>query len=236
MPATDSAMGPPSGSGSMSGAPDNKANETQGPTILGLLAFGMMSILFGLSQLPGPYASGFVNKTVIGAWTIWTPGGAVTASMGFLGGLILVLIGLIILFRGWGTYWGVALFGYGAWWATMASVAPAPATTHVLYGFGTAGFAFIWLMFTLTFLFSSMKHGWVTFIFFVALTIAYILLVIEYWQWGAWANGHPPSATIIPGTELAAIGGFWILSGFLAWYLGTSRLTEMNYGRKVLPG
>ena len=235
MPATDSAMGPPPGSGSMSGAPDTKANETHGPAILGLLAFGMMSILFGLSQLPGPYGSGFDAKTPVGFYTIWTPGATVTASMGLLGGLVLVLVGLIILFRGWGTYWGVAFFGYGAFWAIWAGVSPV-VNNHILYGFGTAGFAFVWLMFTLTFLLSSMKHGWMTFLFFLVLTLSYILLVVEFWQWGAWANGHPPSATIIPGTELAAIGGFWILSGFLAWYLGTARLTEMNYGRKLLPG
>ena len=230
MPADDSAMGPPSGSSGMPGAPGGKMTSgTDGPTILGLLAFGLMSMLFGLSQLPGPYGSGFITKSTFAFNVIWLPGGTVTGSMITLGGVVLILAALLILFKGWGNFWGVSLFGYGAFWISWSGISPS-LLNHVAFGYGTAGFAFLWVLFSLTFLISSMKHGWMTFIFFLVVTIAYILLVVEAWQWGA------KPTTPISGFELGAIGGFWILAGIIGWYSGTARLAEYTYGKKVLPG
>jgi uncharacterized protein len=213
MPATDSAMGPPMGSDSSSGAPGGgMANKMASPAILGLLAFGMTAILFGLSQLPKPYGNGFVGFAGVQDTEL------------ILGGLVLILVGLIALWRGH-LFWGTAFFGYGAFWASWAAV------TTLTPGYATAAVAFIWLMFTLTFLISSFKHGWVTFFFLLFLFIGFILLVIEFWQWGSGGL-----TTKISSGESWAIGAIWIIAGFIAWYNGTAQLTEHTYGKKILPG
>jgi len=231
MPATDSAMGTPSGgSDSSSGTGGKIASGTVGPSILGLLVFGMMSILFGLSQLPGPWGHGFSTKTAESLTVFfWLPTGVVTTSLGLLGALVLALVGFICLWRGVDTYWGTAFLGYGGFWIAWATIVPNMAN-HTAYGYGTAGFLFVWLLFTLTFLITSMKHGWMTFFLFVFLFISVILLVVEFWTFGA--NG---TTTTISGFELGAIGGLWIFTGFLGWYLGTARLAEITYGKKILP-
>jgi len=197
-----------------------------GPTTLGFLAFGLMSILFGLSQLPGPYSTGFNVQVSLG---IWATGSIVSLTMLMLGGIVLILIGGIAFLKSGHPFWSSAFFGFGAFWLIWSSVASS-GNNHLLYGYGVAGFALLWVLFSLTYLISSMKHGWMTFIFFLVVTIAYILLVVEAWQWGA------KPTTPISGFELGAIGGFWILAGIIGWYSGTARLAEYTYGKKVLPG
>lgn len=235
MPATDSGLGPSMGSGGMPTTMGGRAmNDSDGPTILGLLAFGLTSILFGLSQLPGPFGSGFVTKTIFGFNTVWLPATVVTGTMTTLGGIVLILLGLIMLFKAWNPYWGVAFFGFGAFWVAWSGISSTLAD-HTVNGYGTAGFAFVWLLFSLTFLITSLKHGWTTFVFYLVLTLGFIMLVIEFWQYAAWSSKLPLSASIISGDELGVIAGLWILAGIIAWYAGTARLTELTYGRKVLP-
>jgi len=214
------------GSDSSSGASGAKGANGQAATaIFGMLAFGIVSMLFGLSQLPGPHGTPF-DTAVLFPPLIWVTGGTVALSMLTLGGVALFLVGLVMMFKGHDAYWTVAFTGYGAFWIIWSTVS-ASASAHAATGYGTAGVAFVWLLFTLTFLISSFKHGWMTFLFYLALAISFLLLVVEYWQWG----GGP--TTTISGYELGAIGGFWIFTGFIAWYAATARLTEMNWGRKL---
>jgi succinate-acetate transporter protein len=211
-------------------APANKAaNGMLGPTVLGFLAFGLMSILFGLSQLPGPYGTGFNVQNAFGLNTVFTPTGTITGTMATWGGLVLILIGIIIFLKSGPPFWGSAFFGYGAFWATWSTIVGS-ADNHVLWGYGTAGFVLIWVLFTLTYLVSSFKHGWSTFVFFLVVLLAYILLVVEFWQYGA-----KGAAAGISGDELGVIAGLWILAGVIAWYAGTARLAEHTYGKKILP-
>ncbi len=224
------------GSSGMSGPSGVRAmSDSDGATIIGMLAFGITAILFGLGQLPGPFGSGFVTKTSIGLWTLWIPAGAVTVTMSTFGGVVLLLIGLIMLFRAWSPYHAVAFIGFGAFWIAWSSVVGTVAD-HTVNGYGTAGFAFVWLLFSLTFLITSLKHGWGTFFFHLVLSLAFVMLTVEFWQYGAWASKAVPSAGIISGDELGVIAGLWILAGVLAWYAGTARMAELTYGRKVFPG
>ena len=211
MPAVDTAMGTPSGGmDSSSGAPGSKTtNGWASPSIIGLLAFGMTTILYGLMNLPKPYGNGFVGYAGIPMTDI------------VLGGLILILVGVISLSKNH-TFWGSVFLGWGAFWGTWAIIGTA-------HGYGAAGLAFVWLLFTLTFLISSMKHGWMTFFLFLFLFVGMILLVIEFWQYGA-----NPTTTISSG-EMWAVGVVWIISGLIAWYLGTADLTNHSYSKKILP-
>lgn len=198
-----------------------------GPAVLGFLAFGLMSLLFGLSQLPGPYSNGFNVEFNVGLG-LWATGATVTLTMTILGGLVLLLIGIIVFLKSGHPFWGSAFFGYGAFWLAWSTIS-GTTVNHTLYGYGTAGFLILWVLFTLTYLISSLKHGWTTFFFFLVVLISFILLVVEAWQWGS----KPTSP--IAGYELGVIGGFWILSGIIGWYAGTARLAEHTYGKKILP-
>lgn len=199
------------GSDSSSGAPGGRmTNGWASPAVIGLLAFGLTIILFGLSNLPKPYGNGFVGFT------------GVTATEASLGGLILLLAGIIGMWKGH-LYWGSAFLGYAAFWIIWSSSAASAA----VHGYGGAGFFFIWLLFTLTFLISAFKHGWVTVAFYVLLFVGIILLLIEFWQMGA--------GTKISSGEMWAVGGEWILTGLVGWYAATADLTNHTYGRKVLP-
>jgi succinate-acetate transporter protein len=212
MPASDSAMSSPMGGSDSSKMGGGMASAS----ILGFLAFGMTAILFGLSQLPKPYANGFVGYS------------GVTGTDIALGGLVLGIVGIILLLQNH-LYWGIGFLGFAAFWFTTS----ASFTTGTLLGggpiaYGAAGFAFIWLLFTLTLLLSSMKHGWGSFFFLLFLLIGFILLIIEAWTAGG-------GFTKISSGEHWAVGGEWIFLGLVAWYSGTAHLTQHSYGKRVLP-
>lgn len=213
MPASDSAMGTPSmGMDSSSGAPGGKTmGGWASPTILGLLVFGLMTVLLGLWALPKPYGNGFILDL----------SGITIAAYAVAG--LLTLTGVIALLEGH-LYWGSAFLGYAAFWGSWGY-----AFHHLGFfsGYGLAGFYFIWLMFTLTFLISSIKHGWGTFVAFLFLFVGFILLTILAWQTGA--------AQSISSSEHWTFGGELILTGLIWWYGGTAGLTNHTFGKKFLP-
>lgn len=213
-------MASPSGGSEMSsGAPGGKAaNGWAGAAILGFLAFGLTSILYGLSELPKPYSNGFVVLS-----------GANTITDIALGGLVLVLIGIIGLLQGH-AYWGSAFLGFGAFWVTWSTTGQAIQGYVAAPGVGAyaiAGVAFIWILFSLTYLASSMKHGWGSFIGLLLLFIALIVTLVECWTLGG--------ATKVSSGEQWAVGGLWIFTGLIWWLHGTADLTNHTYGRKVIP-
>ena len=198
------------------------------PATIGLMGFGTTTMLAGLSNLPSPYVDGFVNNWVVFGMAV------------FFGGLAQLIAGFVALRKG-NMFAGTAFVGYGAFWLAFTSMlspqiggfvaesgAGAPGYTGFLWG--VAGFAFVWLMFTLTFLINSPKHGWGIFAVFLFLFIAFILLVVKF---SSLAAGQ----TTFTGSNGAnwAVGGEIIFDGLLAWYVGTADLTNWNYGRKVLP-
>ena len=189
------------------------------PAVLGLMGFGLTTIMAGLSNLPTPYVNGFANN-----WTVF--GMAI-----IFGGFAQLIAGVIGLRKG-NLFAGTAFAGYGAFWiaytlmlTTYGGLSGLPGNLAAYYG--VAAFAFVWMMFTLTFLINSMKHGWGIFFVFLFLFVSFILLVVKFWQLGA-------SDTISNG-ENWAVGGMIILTGLTAWYVATAVLTNWNYGRKVLP-
>jgi len=195
------------------------------PAIIGLMGFGTTTMVAGLSNLPAPYSNGFVNN-----WVVY---GMALA----FGGTAQFAAGLVALRKG-NVFAGSAFVGYGAFWIAFTLMLveftgqiPGPVgATGVIY-YGVAGFAFIWFLFTLTFLINAPKHGMVLTGVFLFLTIAFLLLTVKFWQIAA--NGGNPS--VISTGEGWAVGGEIFFTGLLAWYLATADLTNWNYGRKVLP-
>jgi uncharacterized protein len=188
------------------------------PAIIGLMGFGTTTMIAGLSNLPAPYSNGFA-----GNWVVY---GMALA----FGGTAQFAAGLVALRKG-NVFAGSAFVGYGSFWLAFTLmlnqfVGPA-ATAGAPIFYGISGFAFIWFMFTLTFLINAPKHGWVLTGVFLFLVIAYLLLTVKFWQL---ANG-----TVISTGEGWAVGGEIFFDGLLAWYLATADLTNWNYGRKILP-
>ncbi len=196
------------------------------PATVGLMGFALTTILAGLSNLPLPYGAGFgVVSTPSGGGSNWTVFGMAIA----FGGIAQFVAGVIALRKG-NMFAGSAFIGYGAFWIAFTLmlnnyVGGAPTSTALFYG--VAGFAFVWMMFTFAFMINAPKHGWGITGVFVFLFIAYILLVIKFYQMG---GGHS-----IADWESWLVGSEIVLTGVVAWYVGMADLTNWNYGRKVLP-
>jgi uncharacterized protein len=190
------------------------------PAVVGLMGFGTTTMIAGLTNLPTPYGAGFGNNWVVYGMAI------------AFGGIAQLIAGLIALRKG-NMFAGSAFMGYGAFWLAFtlmltSFVAQAPAGAPILYG--VAGFAFIWMMFTFSFLINAPKHGWGILLVFLFLLIAFILLVVKFWSLASGATTFNPDQS-----ANWAVGGEIIFDGLLAWYVATADLTNWNYGRKVLP-
>jgi uncharacterized protein len=173
---------------------------------LGLMGFGLTTILAGLT---------------VGAWI---GAGALFSMALFFGGTAQIIAGIIALRKG-NMFAGTAFTSYGAFWWAFVWVN----TTYATYAnhYDASAFFFVWMLFTLTFLFSAWKHGIGVFLVFLTLWIAFILLTINAWETAA---GSPLSKGVMQG-----IGGEIVLTGLLAWLTATADLTNWNYGRKLLP-
>ena len=194
------------------------------PAVIGLMGLGTTTMLAGLTNLPTPWGAGFADNWVVYGMAV------------FFGGLAQLIAGFVALRKG-NMFAGSAFVGYGAFWLAFTSmlspifggfVAGSPAGTPVFWG--VAGFAFMWLLFTFTFLINSPKHGWGIFLIFLFLFIAFILLVVKF---ASLAAGQ--TTFNADGGANWAVGGEIFFDGFLAWYVATADLTNWNYGRKVLP-
>jgi uncharacterized protein len=199
------------------------------PAVVGLMGFGTTTMIAGLTNLPTPYGAGFG-----GNWVVY--GMAVA-----FGGIAQLIAGLIALRKG-NMFAGSAFMGYGAFWLAFTLMlttftSQIPAGAPFLYG--VAGFAFIWMLFTFTFLINAPKHGWGILLVFLFLFIAFILLTVKFYSLAANAGGCTSANGCGPFAANAsanwAVGGEIIFDGFLAWYVATADLTNWNYGRKVLP-
>jgi succinate-acetate transporter protein len=172
---------------------------------LGLFGFGMTTILAGLN---------------IGGWI---GAGAVLAMAIFFGGIAQVIAGLIGLRKG--NMFATAFLCYGAFWLAFNWMLTSTAVHPDNYGI--SAFMFVWFLVTLTFLINAPKHGWGITAVFLTLTIAFLLLT---WQFNQIGGG-----VVLAKSTLQAIGGEIVLTGLLAWFVGTADVTNWNYGRKLIP-
>lgn len=212
------------GMGGSTSMASDKSDQGSSVKVVGLLAMGATLMLIGLSLLPPPYSIGF---NVRNYWTA-------TATAGTFGGLVLIIVGLISLWRSH-LFWGSAFVAFGAFFSIWTSVAPNVPVPSFCTGsacavgyYGLAGFAFVFVLIALTFLISSMKHGWMSFILFLFVFITLILWLVQFWMTAA-------GSTVSNG-QMWATGGFTILAGLVGWYIATATLTNWTYGKKFLPG
>jgi succinate-acetate transporter protein len=177
---------------------------------LGLMGFGTTTILAGLQT---------------GGWIQY---GALLSMAIFFGGSAQVIAGVIALRKG-NMFAGTAFVGYGMFWLAFNTLVSTYVAAHspLVTTYDVAAFTFVWFMFTFAFLINAPKHGWGITAVFLTLTIAFILLTVMFYQLAA---GNPLSLN----TD-KIIGGEIILTGLLAWFVGTADLTNWNYGRRIIP-
>lgn len=177
---------------------------------LGLFGFGMTTILAGLQ---------------VGGWIQF---GSLLSLAIFFGGSAQVIAGVIALRKG-NMFAGTAFTSYGMFWLAFNNLA----TVYLFTGsshsgaYDVAAFTFVWFLVTFAFLLNAPKHGWGILAVFLTLTIAFLLLTVQWWEIGA--------GTPFAKSTLQAVGGEIILTGLLAWFVGTADLTNWNYGRKIIP-
>lgn len=209
------AMAESTGMGAAASMSSDKGDMGSNVKVVGLFGMGLTLMLIGLSFLPSPYGNGF------GGWGSFWAALPVAATFG---GVVLLIVGLIALYKGH-VYWGSAFASYGAFFIIWTNTINSP--SGVAY-YGLAGITFVFLLMTLTFLISSMKHGWVTFFLFLFFFISAILWLVVEWMTAA--------GNSVSSGQWWATAAITFIAGLIAWYAATAHLTNWTYGKKVLPG
>ncbi|QAR31875.1 hypothetical protein EP073_00195 [Geovibrio thiophilus] len=178
---------------------------TANPAPLGLMGFGLTTILLNLHN--------------IGLFGL----GSMILSMGiFYGGIAQIIAG-IMEWKKKNTFGTVAFISYGFFWITLVGLivfpkfgfAEAPDATAM------ASFLFFWGFFTLILFLGTFKMNYTMIAIFGSLTVLFFLLAV-----GDMTGNH--TIKIIAGYE-------GVLCGALAVYAGAAQILNEIYGREVLP-
>ncbi|MBI4806344.1 MAG: acetate uptake transporter [Desulfovibrio sp.] len=179
--------------------------KTANPAPVGLLGFGMTTILLNIHN------AGFF------------PVSAMILAMGiFYGGIAQVIAGILEYKKG-NTFAYTAFVSYGMFWLTLVFliVAPkwgiTPPTEHAFMGW----YLFVWGVFTLFMFIGTLNKGPVLKFIFGSLTVLFFLLAVRDW------TGSQLVGTIA--------GWEGIVCGASAFYLGVAEVLEEARGRKILP-
>jgi succinate-acetate transporter protein len=176
------------------------------PAPLGLLAFGMTTVLLNLHN------AGFY------------PLDSMILAMGFAyGGIAQIIVG-VMEFRKGNTFGTVAFMSYGLFWWTLVVLLLLPGT-----GLGADGptdkslaaYFFMWGVFTLVMFFGTLKTNRVLQTIFMSLAILFFLLTARE------LTGNALIATLT--------GYEGIICGLSAVYLGLAEVLNEANGRTVLP-
>lgn len=180
---------------------DNTAN----PAPLGLLAFGMTTVLLNLHN-----AGFFAMGTMILAMGI------------FYGGMAQIVAG-IMEWKKNNTFGATAFLSYGFFWLTLVGLIVMPSL-----GLGAAqempgmfAYLFLWGLFTLIMFIATLKHNHALQFIFASLAVLFFLLAI----------GDATGSTLIK--TIAGFEG--IICGFSAMYTGLGQIMNETYGRTVWP-
>ena len=176
------------------------------PAPLGLLAFGMTTVLLNLHN------AGFY------------PLDSMILAMGFAyGGIAQIIVG-VLEFRKGNTFGTVAFMSYGLFWWSLVVLVLLPKTSLAVEAptkLALAAYFFIWGLFTLVMFFGTLKTNRILQTVFVSLTILFFLLTARE------LTGNALIAT------LAGYEG--IICGLSAVYLGLAEVVNEANGRTLLP-
>lgn len=177
------------------------------PAPLGLMGFGMTTVLLNLhNAMPERY-----------------PLCAAIMTMGiFFGGFAQIIAGVLEFKKG-NTFGLTAFTSYGSFWLTLVGLWILPklgwaeATSVEFMGW----YLFMWGLFTLWMFFGTLKGSPVLQFVFGSLTVLFFLLAARDW------TGN---------TNIARIAGWeGIICGFSAIYLAMAETLNEKFGRNVIP-
>ncbi len=178
---------------------------TANPAPLGLLGFGMTTVLLNLAN------AGITNL------------GSMILAMGLFYG------GIAQIFAGWmewkkGNTFGLTAFAsYGLFWETLVFLILMPKLGwfDASNGNGMVAYLFLWGLFTFIMWIATLKHN-------KALQVVFFTLFILFWLL---ALGNGTGSTVI--NTIAGWEG--IICGLSAIYLGLAQVLNETYGRTVFP-
>jgi succinate-acetate transporter protein len=180
-------------------------DKTSNPAPLGLLGFGMTTVLLNLH-----------NAGLFGL-------GSMILAMGiFYGGLAQIIAGIMEWKKG-NTFGTTAFTSYGLFWLTLVWLVTAPklgwaeaATSRAM-----AAYLFMWGLFTFVMFIGTLKLN-------RALQVVFLSLTILFWLLAAKDITGSAQLGIIAGYE-------GVFCGFSAVYTGLAQVLNECYGKTVLP-
>lgn len=181
------------------------ADFTANPAPLGLLGFGMTTVLLNLHN------AGLIEL------------GAMILAMGiFYGGLCQVCAGLMEWKKG-NTFGTVAFTSYGFFWLSLVAIVMLPKTglAEATSKGGMAAYLTLWGLLTFVLFIGSLRLNRVTQIIFGSLVVLFGLLAL-----GDATGNH--GLTVLAGWEGLFCGG-------MAIYAAAAQVLNEMYGRVVLP-
>ncbi len=180
-------------------------DKTGNPAPLGLLGFGMTTVLLNLH-----------NAGLFGL-------GSMILAMGiFYGGLAQIIAGIMEWKKG-NTFATTAFCSYGLFWLTFVWLVTAPKLgwADATAKEGMAAYLFMWGLFTFVMFIGTLKLNRALQVVFLSLTILFVMLGIKD------LNGSAELGT--------AAGYEGIFCGFSAIYAGLAQVLNECYGKVVLP-
>jgi hypothetical protein len=195
-------------------------NLTANPAPLGLIAFGMTTVLLNIYN---------ANPTIYGAKG---PLPMVLAMGIFFGGIAQIIAGSFEFHKG-NTFGMTAFTSYGLFWITLSAIWMLP----VLYGSeykvtdsALSAFLFMWGVFTMFMFIGTLNKNRVLQTIFLTLFILFYMLSLGH---ALIAMG---GSTVDIGKNVLKIAGFeGIFCGFTAVYLAMAELINESLGTTKLP-
>lgn len=181
---------------------------TANPAPLGLMGFGMTTVLLNLAN------AGLIKVTVV------------ILSMGiFYGGLAQVVAGIEEWKKG-NTFGATAFSSYGFFWLTLVTIFLLPGLNDNYKAFaldttGLGAYLFLWGLFTLYMFIGTLKASRILQVVFLLLTILFFMLAAHAFT-GIAAIG------VYAGYE-------GILTGLAAIYGAMGQVLNEMYGKKIIP-
>ena len=193
---------------------DKLATKLANPAPLGLLGFGMTTVLLNLHN-----AGLFPLDTMI-------------LAMGLAyGGLAQIIVG-IMEFRNGNSFGTVAFTSYGLFWWSLVGLLVLPKTS-IFVGLATptgtamAAYFFMWGLFTFAMFFGTLKANRAIQFVFMSLAILFFMLTIRE------LTGNP---TLFGSVTLNTITGIeGVICGLSAVYLAIAQVLNEAHAKTVLP-
>jgi hypothetical protein len=193
------------------------SEKTANPAPLGLLGFGMTTVL---AQFVHNVRLGSVDGMILGMALAY-------------GGLAQVIAGIMEYKKG-NTFGTVAFTSYGLFWWSYAFLNMLPNNTFTYYFYGLpsseslAAYFFMWGLFTFLMFFGTLKTNRASQFVFMSLAILFFLLATK-----SAILAYSPTTDVELFTRIIGIEG--IFCGLSAVYLAMAEVLNEAHGKTVLP-